>query len=92
MVEVQTKKGPIFKRRVQFVLAFPQRRGKRHDSWTNRNPARERPILELVVKRLFHRALHVLTQDISFAHGSPVAALYRFVRRTRRYTLSRRVT
>jgi hypothetical protein len=77
MSKLEADKNPTFKRGAKLFFTFLGRRGEGKHARTGRDSAREGIILQLVVEGLSHRQFDILAQDIPFAHGQPLAALYR---------------
>jgi hypothetical protein len=77
MSKLEADKDPILKRGAKLFFTFLKRRGERNHAWAGRDSSREGIILKLVVQGLPHRQFDVFAQDIAFAHGRPLAALYR---------------
>ncbi len=77
MAKFEADKDPILKRGAKLFFTFFERRGKGKHARAGRDTAREGIILKLIVEGLPHRQFDVFTQDISFAHGQPLAALYK---------------
>jgi hypothetical protein len=77
MAEFEPHENPILKSGPKLLFAFLERGGKGEYAGARRDSARKRIILKLIVECLTHSQFDILTQDISFAHKQPLAALYK---------------